>query len=50
MSVFKESKSYRPFTYSWAAEAAQKHSIDMFWDIHQVNLQDDTQQYFSKGG
>lgn len=50
MSVFKESKSYRPFMYSWAAEAAQKHSIDMFWDVHQVNLQDDTQQYFSKDG
>lgn len=50
MSVFKESKSYRPFMYSWAAEAAQKHSIDMFWDVHQVNLQDDIQQYFSKEG
>lgn len=50
MSVFKESKSYRPFTYSWAAEAAQKHSIDMFWDVHQLNLQDDIQQYFSKEG
>lgn len=50
MSVFKESKSYRPFMYSWAAEAAQKHSIDMFWDVHQVNLQDDIQQYFSKDG
>lgn len=50
MSVFVSSKSYRPFTYPWAAEAAQKHSIDMFWDIHQLNLQDDTQQYFSKDG
>jgi ribonucleotide reductase beta subunit family protein with ferritin-like domain len=50
VSVFKESKSYRPFMYSWAAEAAQKHSIDMFWDVHQVNLQDDIQQYFSKEG
>lgn len=50
MSVFEESLSYRPFKYSWAAEAAQKHSIDMFWDVHQVNLQDDIQQYFSKEG
>lgn len=50
MSVFEESKSYRPFTYSWAAEAAQKHNIDMYWDVHQINLQDDIQQYFSKDG
>lgn len=50
MSIFEESKSYRPFQYTWAVEAAQKHSIEMYWDIHQVNLQDDTQQYFSKNG
>lgn len=50
MSVFEESVSYKPFKYSWAAEAAQKHSIDMFWDVHQINLQDDIQQYFSKEG
>ncbi len=50
MSVFKESKSYRPFQYTWAAEAAQRHSVDMFWDVHQVNLQDDIQQYYSKDG
>ena len=50
MSIFEESKSYRPFQYSWAVEAAQKHSIEMYWDIHQVNLQDDIQQYFSKNG
>lgn len=50
MSIFEESKSYRPFKYSWAVEAAQKHSIEMVWDIHQVNLQDDVQQYFSKSG
>lgn len=50
MSIFKESKSYRPFVYPWAVEAAQKHSIDMSWDVHQVELQDDISQYFSKGG
>lgn len=50
MSVFKESKAYRPFTYNWAAEAAQRHSIEMFWDVHQINLQDDIQQYYSKEG
>ena len=50
LSVFKESKSYRPFSYSWAAEAAQRHSIDMMWDVHQIVLQDDIQQYYSKDG
>ena len=50
MSVFKQSESYRPFTYPWAAEAAKQHSIDMYWDVHQVELQDDIQQYMSKGG
>lgn len=50
MSVFKESLSYRPFTYSWAADAAQRHAIEMFWDVHQINLQDDIQQYYSKEG
>lgn len=50
MSVFKESLSYRPFTYTWAAEAAQRHEIDMYWSTHQINLQDDIQQYFSKEG
>lgn len=50
MSVFTESLSYRPFTYSWAVDAAQRHSIEMFWDVHQINLQDDIQQYYSKEG
>ncbi|MDX9668700.1 ribonucleotide-diphosphate reductase subunit beta [Pseudomonas sp. P8_250] len=50
MSVFKESASYRPFTYTWAADAAQRHEIDMYWSTHQINLQDDIQQYFSKEG
>ncbi len=50
MSVFKESESYRPFQYPWATEAARKHSIDMFWDVHQVELQEDLRQYNSKDG
>lgn len=50
MSVFKESESYRPFVYPWASAAAQKHSIDMFWDVHQVELQDDLRQYNSQNG
>lgn len=50
MSVFKQSQSYRPFTYPWAVEAARKHSIDMFWDIHQIELQEDLRQYNSRDG
>lgn len=50
MSVFKESESYRPFRYSFAMEAAKKHSVDMFWDVHQVDVQSDLQQYNMKGG
>lgn len=45
MSVFKESTSYRPFTYPQLMEAAKKHSIDMYWDVHSVELQDDIRQY-----
>jgi ribonucleotide reductase beta subunit family protein with ferritin-like domain len=50
MSVFKESKAYRPFTYPWAAEAAKRHSIDMHWHENQIELQDDLRQYNSKDG
>lgn len=50
MSVFKVSLSYRPFVYNWAVEAARKHSIDMFWDTHLVEMQDDLRQYNSKDG
>jgi ribonucleotide reductase beta subunit family protein with ferritin-like domain len=50
LSVFEESLAYKPFKYTWAAEAAKKQSIDMFWDIHEVELQDDIRQYNTKGG
>lgn len=50
MSVFKESKAYRPFIYPWAAEAAKRQSIDLFWDVHQVELSDDVRQYHSVDG
>jgi ribonucleotide reductase beta subunit family protein with ferritin-like domain len=50
MSIFKVSKQYRPFEYPWAAEAAKKHTIDMFWDVHQVELADDLRQYMAKDG
>ena len=50
MSIFTESKSYRPFSYPWAAEAAKVHSIDMHWHENQVELQDDLRQYNSRDG
>lgn len=50
MSIFVESKSYRPFVYPWAVEAAKKHAIDMSWDVHQLELQDDLRQYNTAGG
>ncbi|AIW01821.1 putative ribonucleotide reductase beta subunit [Pseudomonas phage vB_PaeM_VL12] len=50
MSVFVESTSYRPFVYPWAVEAARVHAIDMHWDVHQADLTDDKQQYFSTSG
>lgn len=50
MSVFKESKAYRPFTYPFAVEAAKRHSIDMHWHENQIELQDDLRQYNSKDG
>lgn len=49
-SPFEESKSYRPFSYPWAVEAAHRHEVDMYWHVGQINLQDDIQQYFSKDG
>lgn len=50
MSVFKESLSYRPFTYEWAVVESKRHSIDMHWDVHQIELLDDLVQYNSKDG
>jgi len=50
LSVFKESASYRPFVYPWAVEMSKKHAIEMFWDVHQIELQDDLRQYNSKDG
>ena len=50
MSIFTESESYRPFVYPWAMEVAKKQVIDMTWDVHEVELQDDLRQYNAKGG
>ena len=50
MSVFVENVAYKPFVYPELAEASQRHMIDMHWDVHQLNLQDDIQQYNSSNG
>lgn len=50
MSIFKDSASYRPFTYPWMVEAEKKHAVDMHWHEGQVDLQTDIQQYYSANG
>lgn len=50
VSIFKESKGYRPFAYPWAVEAAKKQNIDLYWDVHQLDLTDDLRQYNSVDG
>lgn len=50
MSIFKESKSYRPFTYPWMVDAEKTHAIEMHWHEGQVDLQTDIQQYYSANG
>lgn len=50
MSVFKESISYRPFSYAFAVEAAKRQMIDLHWDVHQLDLTDDIRQYHTTNG
>lgn len=50
MSVFEESKSYRPFTYPWAVEAEKAQVIETYWHEDQIDLQDDLRQYHSIDG
>lgn len=50
MSIFEPSPSYRPFKYPWAVDIAYKHSVDMYWDAHQIELQDDIRQWLTEGG
>lgn len=49
-AAFEPTTSYRPFKFPWAVEVAKKHHVDMFWGPHQINLQDDLQQYYSENG
>lgn len=50
MSIFKESKSYRPFSYPWMVDAEKQHAIEAHWHEGQVDLQSDIQQYYSANG
>lgn len=50
MSVFEESKAYRPFKYPLLVEMAKTQSVDMHWTDQQVELQDDLRQYNSENG
>ena len=50
MSIFEESKSYRPFKYQWAVDIEQQHRISMHWHENQVDLADDLRQYNSANG
>jgi ribonucleotide reductase beta subunit family protein with ferritin-like domain len=50
MSIFKESESYRPFTYPWAVEAEKRQTVELYWHEGQIDLQDELRQYHSKGG
>ena len=50
MSIFVTSKAYRPFIYPWAADAAKEQVIDLYWDVHQLELTDDVRQYHSPNG
>lgn len=50
MSIFEESKSYRPFKYPKLVELSKTHSVDMHWTEAQIDLTDDLRQYNSKNG
>ena len=50
MSIFNESKSYRPFNYEWAIVAEKTHRIDSHWHEDEISLADDLRQYNSKDG
>lgn len=49
-SIFEDSKSYRPFKYPYLMEAVETHTIDLYWDSHQLDFSDDIKQYHSKDG
>lgn len=50
MSIFEETRTYRPFAYPWAMEMAIEHSIALYWDTHQISMADDIRQFHTKDG
>jgi len=51
MSIFKESKSYRPFKYPWAHQYAVEQNGALYWDVHEVKgIRADVEQYKAEGG
>ena len=50
MSIFKESLAYRPFIYTWAAEASKRQSQELYWHTGQIQMIDDIAQYNSADG
>lgn len=49
-SVFNISESYRPFKYPYLMEAVERHVVDLYWEVHQLDFSDDVKQYYSKDG
>lgn len=49
-SIFDKSLSYRPFKYPYLMEAVERHTIDLYWDRHQLDFSDDVKQYYGKDG
>lgn len=49
-SIFDHSESYRPFKYPYLMEAVERHAVDLYWEVHQLDFSDDVKQYYSKDG
>lgn len=49
-SIFEKSESYRPFKYPYLMESVERHVVDLYWEVHQLDFSDDVKQYYSKDG
>lgn len=49
-SIFEQSVSYRPFKYPYLMESVERHVVDLYWEVHQLDFSDDIKQYHSKDG
>jgi len=47
MSLFKQSRTYKPFTYPWAVELAKKHE-EIHWVEDEAELSEDVQDWRTK--